>query len=207
MRTRRSVIHAGSAIVLMAALAACGGGNGRSVAASGQTAAGAPPPPPTPKESNPPGDIPDSQVFVPFTAAGGLFTVKVPEGWARSQSGSATVFTDKLNIVRVEARPAASAPTVASARATELTQIRSSTPGFRQGDVTVVQRKAGPAVRITYRAQSPANPVTGKTIQDEVERYEFWKAGNEAILTLSGPVGADNVDPWRLVTDSLRWQR
>ncbi|MDT7564604.1 MAG: hypothetical protein QOG76_3228, partial [Pseudonocardiales bacterium] len=24
-------------------------------------------------------------------------------------------------------------------------------------------------------------------------------------LTLSGPKGADNVDPWRKVTDSLRW--
>src|SRR2546423_1505948 len=68
-------------------------------------------------------------------------------------------------------------------------------------------RRAGRAVRITYRPQSPATPVTGKTTRDEVERYEFWKAGNEAILTLSGPVGADNVDPWRLVTDSLRWQR
>jgi hypothetical protein len=26
-------------------------------------------------------------------------------------------------------------------------------------------------------------------------------------LTLSGPKDADNVDPWRLVTDSLRWLR
>jgi len=25
------------------------------------------------------------------------------------------------------------------------------------------------------------------------------------VLTLSGPVGADNVDPWRIVTDSLAW--
>ncbi|WP_345365538.1 hypothetical protein [Actinoallomurus liliacearum] len=144
---------------------------------------------------------------MPFTAAGGLFTVKVPEGWARSQNGSATAFTDKLNTVRVEARPAAGAPTVTSVRATELPQIRSSSPGFTPGDVTLVQRKAGPVVRITYRAQSPANPVTGKTTQDAVERYEFWKAGNEAILTLSGPVGADNVDPWRTITDSLRWLR
>jgi hypothetical protein len=143
---------------------------------------------------------------VPFTAAGGLFTVKVPEGWARSADRSATVFTDKLNTVRVESRPAASAPTVASARTVELAQIRSATPGFTAGDVTVVRRKAGPAVRITYRAQSPANPVTGRTTQDAVERYEFWKAGNEAIITLSGPVGADNVDPWRTVTDSLRWR-
>jgi hypothetical protein len=29
--------------------------------------------------------------------------------------------------------------------------------------------------------------------------------GREVVLTLSGPKGADNVDPWRIVTDSLRW--
>jgi hypothetical protein len=28
----------------------------------------------------------------------------------------------------------------------------------------------------------------------------------EVILTLSGPVGADNADPWRVVTDSLQWR-
>jgi hypothetical protein len=26
-------------------------------------------------------------------------------------------------------------------------------------------------------------------------------------VTLSGPAGADNVDPWRTVTDSFRWLR
>ena len=53
---------------------------------------------------------------------------------------------------------------------------------------------------------APADPVTGKVVHDAVERYEFWRAGTEAILTLSGPVGADNVDPWRIVTDSFRWR-
>ena len=43
-------------------------------------------------------------------------------------------------------------------------------------------------------------------IHDAVERYEFWKAGTEVVLTLSGPQGADNVDPWRIVTDSFGWQ-
>jgi hypothetical protein len=38
-----------------------------------------------------------------------------------------------------------------------------------------------------------------------VERYEFWRAGREVVLTLAGPVDADNVDPWRTVSDSLRW--
>jgi hypothetical protein len=48
--------------------------------------------------------------------------------------------------------------------------------------------------------------VTGKTGTDAIERYEFWRDGREVILTLSGPVGADNVDPWRTITESLQWR-
>jgi hypothetical protein len=53
---------------------------------------------------------------------------------------------------------------------------------------------------------SAPNPVTGKVVRDAVERFEFWKAGEEAMLSLSGPQGADNVDPWQIVSDSLHWQ-
>jgi hypothetical protein len=144
---------------------------------------------------------------VPFSPAGGLFSVKVPEGWARSQNGAATIFTDKLNGIRIESQPAPAAPTVGSATSQELPKIRSAAHGFVPGNVTTVGRKAGQAVRITYRADSAPNPVTGKTIVDAVERYDFWHAGQEVVLTLSGPTGADNVDPWKLVTDSVQWQR
>ncbi|WP_329331359.1 hypothetical protein OG866_01105 [Streptomyces sp. NBC_00663] len=69
------------------------GGGGSS--GSGQNSA-------APTESNPPGDIPDNQAFVAYRPTGGSFTgftVKVPEGWARTGQGSTTVFTDKLNTV------------------------------------------------------------------------------------------------------------
>jgi hypothetical protein len=49
--------------------------------------------------------------------------------------------------------------------------------------------------------------VTGKRHRDAVERYVFVRAGRAAVLTLSGPQGADNVDPWRIITGSLRWTR
>jgi hypothetical protein len=41
---------------------------------------------------------------------------------------------------------------------------RTTAHGFSGGDVTAVQRKAGPAIRITYRADSVPNPVTGTTV-------------------------------------------
>ena len=56
-------------------------------------------------------------------------------------------------------------------------------------------------------AQAKPNPVTGKAGTNAVERYVFVHNGRDLVLTLSGPKGADNVDPWKLVTDSLRWSR
>jgi hypothetical protein len=161
---------------------------------------------PAVSENNPAGDIPDNQAFVPFTMAAGLFTVSVPEGWARTTEGAATIFTDKLNAVRIETRPTEAAPNTESVSVYELPGIASSTPNFRAGTVTAVRRNAGQVMLITYQGSTPPNSVSGKTQTDAFERYEYWQAGQAIILTLSGPVGADNVDPWRTITDSLRWQ-
>ena len=38
----------------------------------------------------------------------------------------------------------------------------------------------------------------------DVLRYELYHTGTRTTLTLLSPVGADNVDPWRIVTESLR---
>jgi hypothetical protein len=220
--TRRATAGALSAAVIAAVLAAC------AVPVAGSATTGPAPVPasaPTPASTvsvaaqasavpdpNAPdvvqaGDIPDNQVFVPYSPPGGGYTVSVPEGWARTDNQGATVFTDKFNFVRMEtlARPGG-APDVTTAQSEELPAIASSTPGFIPGDVTAVTRAGGSAVRITYGATSPVDPVTGKAVLTAVERYEFWRAGQEVVLTLSGAKGADNVDPWRIVSDSFRWQ-
>jgi hypothetical protein len=162
---------------------------------------------PNAPETNAAGDIPDNQAYVPFAAPDGLFKVSVPEGWARRTDGAATLFTDKYNSVRIESTPAAAAPDAASANATEVPKLQSTVPGYQPGKVTATQRKSGPVLVITYGATSAPDPVTGKTVAQAVERYEFWKSGTEVIVTLSGAQGADNVDPWRTVTDSFAWQR
>src|SRR5436190_2165784 len=79
--------------------------------------------------------------------------------------------------------------------------------GYRPGTVTEITRTEGKVLRLTYLARAAANPVTGRSGIDAVERYFFFHRGRDAIVTLSGPKGADNVDPWRLVTNSLRWAR
>src|SRR2546426_250634 len=64
----------------------------------------------------------------------------------------------------------------------------------------------GNAVVLTYQENSEPNPVTGKQYRLEVIRFDFYNNGEEADLILSGPLGADNVDPWTLVAQSFRWK-
>lgn len=190
--------QAGSIIATIAVLAACSSGSSKgSSSASGPNL--------NATESNVAGDIPDNQAFVPYVDPGKSFTVTVPEGWARTSSGAGALFTDKYNSVGIDAKATATVPTVASAEATDVPAIGAAAKGFHPGKVSMVNRKAGPAVLITYQADSAPNPVTGKVAVEEVERYEFWKSGHEVILTLAAPVGSDNVDPWRTVTDSFTW--
>jgi hypothetical protein len=180
--------------LLLAVLAGCGGSSSSKPASTNA------------KESSPPGDIPDNQAYVAFSPAGADYSVKVPEGWGRTAAGGAVTFTDKLNAIRMEESAAKGGAGVAAVKRTELPALAQQVKGFKPGSVSVVKRQSGPAVRITYLASSPPDPVTGKTRTDAVERYLFVHKGKRVVLTLSGPKGADNVDPWKLVTDSLRWR-
>jgi hypothetical protein len=82
-----------------------------------------------------------------------------------------------------------------------------TTPAAPSGaKVSTVTRTAGRARRSSYLAAGQPDAVTGKRRTDAVERYEFTHGARRVVLTLSGPRGADNVDPWRIVTDSLRWR-
>ncbi|MER5904028.1 hypothetical protein ABT150_28645 [Streptomyces mirabilis] len=161
---------------------------------------------PAPTESNPPGDIPDNQAYVAFRPSGGAFTVKVPEGWARTGQGGTTVFTDKLNRVEIATASASSAPTVTSVGSEVVPRLRGQVPKFDGPKVSQVNRHAGSAVLLRYQGDSAADPVTGKVVRDAFERYAFYRQGHEVDVTLSGPVNADNVDPWRIVTDSFSWK-
>ena len=183
--------------LLLVLLAGCGG--------SSSTASK--PVNPNAKEVSPNGDIPDNQAFVAYSPAGAGYSVKVPEGWARTIKGGTVTFTDKLNSIRMEERSAQAAPNAAVARRAELPRLEQTVKGFQSPKVSTVKRSSGPAVRITYLADAQADPVTQRTGTNAVERYLFSRNGKQVVLTLSGPKGADNVDPWKIVTDSLRWTR
>lgn len=196
----RSILAAGAAILVFGTgLVACGGSSSSGSSANAVN--------PNAPESSPPGDIPDNQVFVAYSPPGGSYSVKVPEGWSRSGAGGAVTFTDKLNSIRLESMSASSAPTVATAKQTLVPQLSQSVKGYVPGTVSTVSRSAGQVLLITYGASGKPDPVTGKSSPLAVERYIFFHNGKEVIVTLSGAKGADNVDPWRTVTNSLRWTR
>ena len=160
---------------------------------------------PIPVESNPPGDIPDNAAFVPFTSKTGGFTISTPEGWARTTSGSSVTFTDKLNTVVVSWASASSAPTAASVKKAEVPQLASTERAFKLVSITTASLPAGPAVLVEYQANSEPNAVTGKQYRLDVQRYVLFRNGREIAIGLRSPVGSDNVDPWRIVSESFIW--
>jgi hypothetical protein len=155
-------------------------------------------------ENNPPGDIPDTQAFVAYKAPGG-FTVKIPEGWARVEGASSTSFTDKLNTIVLSWAPADAAPTTQSIQATDIPALQNTVKAFELVKLSTVKLPAGAAVLVTYRANSEPNAVTGKQYRLDVLRYSLFHQGQRLDITLSSPVGADNVDPWNTVTRSVTW--
>jgi hypothetical protein len=198
--SKRAALAVGAVIVVIGA-AGCGASSSGGGQASKPSNTNAP-------EVNPAGDIPDNQAYVAYAPPGGGFTVKVPEGWSRSSAaGGSVVFTDKLNAIGIETKAARAPLSAGQAKRVELPKLAKAVNGFQAGTVTTVARKAGSAVRITYLAKAKTDPVTGKSGQDAVERYVFFHNGKDVILTLSGPKGADNVDPWKIVTDSVTWSR
>ena len=145
------------------------------------------------------GDIPDNQVYLVYRSPAG-WSIKYPEGWARSGGASATVFRDKNNIVRIALRPG-SAPTTA--------QVRSD-PSLRQANISsapaAMSIKGSRAIKVVYTTRSAPNPVTGKRVTLTVDRYYFARGGKVATIDLGTPVGVDNVDAYRLMVESFRWR-
>lgn len=210
-RTRSPRLWAGvTLLVLSATLAGCGstGASPQPSAAAPTVSAGAtsrPAPSAVTTESNPPGDIPDDQAFVAFSVPGAPVSVKVPEGWSQSAAATTTVFSDKLNRIEVTASKSA-APTDASVKQDLVPKLQASVPKFALDKVTTTTRSAGKVVLVTYQGDSTQDPVTGKVVRDAFERYIYYRNGQRLDLTLSGPTNADNVDPWRIVSDSVAWQ-
>jgi len=116
------------------------------------------------------------------------------------------MFTDeKLNVVTVSWAKASSAPTASSAKKTDIPRLQQSERAFQLEHLRAVRLPGGPAVEIIFLENSAPDAVTGKQYRTEVLRFELFHAGEEAVISLASPVGRDNVDPWRIISESFRW--
>jgi hypothetical protein len=157
-------------------------------------------------EKNPPGDIPDNQVFVTYNSPDG-FSLEVPEGWSRKATDHGVRFFDKYDEIDATLGTASAAPTAASVRASEMIpDLEKAGHAVKVTAVKDVKLAAGPAVRISYVSNSTPNPVTNKQIRLEHERFILVKDGKMVTLDLAAPAGADNVDQWQLISNSLQWR-
>lgn len=155
-------------------------------------------------EKNPPGDIPDHQVFVAYKSPLG-FALQVPEGWSRADRPDGARFTDKYNIIDVSVAQNGTAPTAQSVQSHQAAELAASGRAVKIASVKDVKLKHWPAVRIAYSSNSDPNPVTNKQIRLEHERFIFFKDGKTATIDFAAPLGADNADQWQLMSNSFQW--
>jgi hypothetical protein len=191
------------AVALAAVAAGCGSGGGAgtttttTTAATTTTGAGA-----LQAEVNATaaGDIPDNQVFLIFRDSRAGYSMKYPEGWAQQSSGDSVTFRDKNNIIRAIVSSGA-----AWTKAAVQADVHALKGAQVQGSPIAITLSGRPAFKVVYRTVSAPNPVTGKRLTLTVDRYYLWKQGRRAVLDLGCPVGVDNVDAYRLISESFRW--
>jgi hypothetical protein len=150
------------------------------------------------------GDIPDTQVFLTYHNAVGGYFMSCPEGWAINEHGADVTISEKNNVVHVVFERAAP-PNTASITA-ELQRLKASDPTLTFNAPAVVRVTSGWAIKTTYTTRSAPNPVTGKRVLLVVDRYALAKDGKRAIVDLGTPKGVDNVDAYRMIINSFRWQ-
>ncbi len=87
-----------------------------------------------------------------------------------------------------------------------LASLKRTIPHFLLRTVHAVTLPGGPAILTVFETTSAADPVTGRQYRLTVERFTFVRDSRVLVLSLSSPVGADNVDPWRIISQSLRFK-
>ncbi|MEA2441597.1 MAG: hypothetical protein QOH76_3021, partial [Thermoleophilaceae bacterium] len=98
-----------------------------------------------------------------------------------------------------------SPPTVTSVAA-ELAKLKVANPTLKAQTPKRFVLKGKPAIKVTYTTTSAANQVTGKSVVLMVDRYELGSRGRVAVIDLGTPTGVDNVDAYRMMSESFRWR-
>ena len=105
------------------------------------------------------------------------YSLKYPEGWTKKGSARDLRFSDKDNSIHLVVGSGPSPLPLHGGRA-----------------------------KVTIHRVGAPNAVTGKRPLLIIDRYVYGKSGRVAVLDLATPKGVDNVDAYRLISKSFRWQ-
>lgn len=161
---------------------------------------------PVAPEKNPPGDIPDSQVFIKYTSETGKYELQVPEGWARTESGTDVKYVDKLDGIQVKISTVNDAFTIENIKKNQTAAIVKAGRAVKIKGTKEIKLSGGKAVLVKYDSNSEPDPVTNKQIRLENESIFLNNSGKLVEIVLWAPLGADNADQWNLISNSFRWR-
>lgn len=149
------------------------------------------------------GDIPDSAVYLRYNGHG--FSIEYVEGWLQTTTTHGIVFNDKDSTVAVDLWPHLHGSLTTYVQRVDLPRL-ARTAGFVRGKLAHDAIAGMSALRLSYRGRSAPDQVTGKTVALQIDRYYVSGAHALAIITLSTPLGVDNVDAFRLISHSFRFR-
>ncbi|HWW66628.1 MAG TPA: hypothetical protein VNY83_01460 [Solirubrobacterales bacterium] len=203
----------GAASIVGLLLAGCGGGGGGSTttkSATAKTPSSAAASPvaesgvPSEAQSAATGDIPDNQIFLTYDNRAAGYSIRYPEGWTRKGSSSAVTFQDRGNVIHVLV--AKGAPPTPAGVGAGVAKLKRSDPSIHGGAAQTLTLGGAPVIKLTYTRLSAPDPVTGKRLPLTIDRYEYAHGGKVAIVDLGTPKGVDNVDAYRMISETFRWR-
>jgi hypothetical protein len=110
---------------------------------------------PVAPKKNPPGDIPDSQVFVKYQSSTEGYELQVPEGWGRTEISGKVSFVDKLDGVQVAIEKTPRTFTIIDIRNQELAKLKKTGRAVRIVDYKEIKPNRKTAFFISYECPTP----------------------------------------------------
>lgn len=145
--------------------------------------------------TNPLGDIPDTQAFVPYAAPQG-YVVLFPQGWSQTRDGATVTFQSHFDGEQIGVQTAAD----------PVATVRGHFADVRDLHVRHVRIKGTPATVVRFTSQSQADPVTGRSVRLDDDVYFFANGSRQAVLALWAPRGSNNAAQWREISESFHWR-
>jgi len=112
-------------------------------------------------------------------------------------------FRQQSNTITIGVAPGTQ-PTPASVTA-QLKAEAAADPCLQAGRPQATTAGPNQVIKVTYTTQGQKSPVTGQRPKITVDRYVYFKGGKVATVDLATPVGVDNVDAYRMISESFRW--